>query len=130
MKKSYRYLLSKKQARDNWRKTTRTMGAWLNEARREQDLSLVEVSDATHIPASVIDDMEIGQGTFQLCHLLELCKFYGLKINTTLMSVEGINRKRYLKSEPNETAEVTDSGVDEEEEFDDDFADEENANVE
>lgn len=135
--KNYNYLLTHEQNRKNWQRSMREIGAWLNDILHDQDLSLIEVANITHIPANVLDEMEIGQGTFQLSHLLELCRFYGRRFIVRFGRLNGIKYDRNINDEEEqpavETAKTSDNEcekVDESTEIYSDYEAAENDNAE
>ena len=67
-----------------WRQSRRDVGNELFQLRSRLNLTLVQLSHQTNLPASIIDHMETGFGQFDLGSLLRLARFYGKGVQITL----------------------------------------------
>ena len=67
-----------------WRQSRREIGNELFRLRSHLNLTLVQLSHQTNLPASIIDHMETGFGQFDLGSLLRLARFYGKGVQITL----------------------------------------------
>lgn len=90
----YRFLLSRDDARKHWLDVRRNLGSWLNETRRNQGLNLVDVADSLSLPITTLDDMESGEGKISLDRLLYVCRFYGVALDISLKTFDGVNYNR------------------------------------
>lgn len=70
-----------------WRQSRREIGNELFRLRSHLNLTLVQLSHQTNLPASIIDHMETGFGQFDLGSLLRLARFYGKGVNISLCDV-------------------------------------------
>lgn len=67
--------MDKNKANILWRQSRREIGVELFRLRSSLNLTLVQLSNQTNLPTSIIDHMETGFGQFDLGSLLRLARF-------------------------------------------------------
>ena len=90
----YRFLLSRDEAKKHWLDIRRSLGSWLNETRRAQELNLVDVADSLSLPITTLDELESGDGKISLDRLLYVCRFYGVALDISLKTFDDVNYNR------------------------------------
>lgn len=87
---NFRFLMSRSDARQNCREVRKNIGGLIARYRSEQGLSLLDMSDALHLPVTLLDAIEGGYGNIKYEHIAYICRFLGLKIDINLSLREGL----------------------------------------
>ena len=62
-----------------------TIGQQLYQIRVSKQLTMKQVCTETNIPEYIVDNMEIGRGSLKMPELYRLAKYYGKKVQISLI---------------------------------------------
>lgn len=83
MKQKYKY--NKRENLDLWRRTRWELSSQLVRLREQNQLTIPEINQITHIPGHIIDNMETGRKELYFQFLMPLAFFYGKRIKILLV---------------------------------------------